>query len=554
METRWTTGWRSLRGVVLVSIAWALVSLGCVARPTVAENRRSQSFPEPTSPPPPTSPAPLPAPAKAPSPPVAMDQGQSPPAQVAPSLPSPATALIDLVRGGGIPEAACTPAPPPTTTAPGPLTSAGISAKSGWVYLTQGDVKIGVDLSRGAALGYLAVGDSGNVLDAYDTGRYLQQSFYGDDRGGKWNGKPWPFNPVQGGSWSGAPSEVQAFCAQGATLYAKTIPQDWGGTGLSHSTMEQWLTIVGRGVRLRLRFVNGDGPSTRNRDQELPAVFTRRDLSQLLFYRGDAPWRQVDPLSRVTPQQQAAGKPATAVTFDEDWLALVDQNDFGLGLYKAGQKRAISYVFLAPGEKSAVSYVAFVTPMALPAGTVADYVVEAAVADAATLRSGFRLIRAEPWLFEPLLYAARYPDLRAQVGLTDAALRGHWRQVGSQKGLLASAVFDPAVYVARNPDLALPSPAAPAALLDHYLRSGLAAGRVASAVFDPGYYRASLPELKDLSAEDLVRHFIAKGLPAGLRAHPDFDVRAYLAARPDVTQALGNDPRLATFHYLLSRP
>jgi hypothetical protein len=29
----------------------------------------------------------------------------------------------------------------------------------------------------------------------------LQQSYYGDADGSSWNGQPWCYNPVQGGSW-----------------------------------------------------------------------------------------------------------------------------------------------------------------------------------------------------------------------------------------------------------------------------------------------------------------------------------------------------------------
>jgi hypothetical protein len=48
----------------------------------------------------------------------------------------------------------------------------------------------------GGAVSWLGRGGSGeNLLNAFDCGRFLQQSYYGIEDGSDWNGKPWRWNP-----------------------------------------------------------------------------------------------------------------------------------------------------------------------------------------------------------------------------------------------------------------------------------------------------------------------------------------------------------------------
>ena len=81
-----------------------------------------------------------------------------------------------------------------------------------WEYLDNGKIRIGVDKSRGACIGFF--GESitkKNLLNNFDEGRFIQQSYYGDKDGSKWNGKPWRYNPVQGGDWKGNKSRILNF-------------------------------------------------------------------------------------------------------------------------------------------------------------------------------------------------------------------------------------------------------------------------------------------------------------------------------------------------------
>lgn len=66
-----------------------------------------------------------------------------------------------------------------------------------FTYLDNGTIRIGVDQSRGSAIGYLALSkDKRNLLNHNDEGRFIQQSYYGDADESMWGKKPWTYNPV----------------------------------------------------------------------------------------------------------------------------------------------------------------------------------------------------------------------------------------------------------------------------------------------------------------------------------------------------------------------
>ncbi|NRB76080.1 MAG: hypothetical protein HRU46_17100, partial [Verrucomicrobiales bacterium] len=90
--------------------------------------------------------------------------------------------------------------------------SAEPTSQEEWTYLDNGTIRIGVNRSAGATLGWFSLSQVDfNYLNRFDLGRYLQQSWYGDEDGSDWNGKPWRWNPVQGGNWQYVPAEVTSF-------------------------------------------------------------------------------------------------------------------------------------------------------------------------------------------------------------------------------------------------------------------------------------------------------------------------------------------------------
>ena len=123
-----------------------------------------------------------------------------------------------------------------------------VQVQAEWEYLDNGTVRIGVDRSRGACIGYFAESESRrNLLNHFDTGRFIQQSYYGDPDGSDWNGKPWTYNPVQGGSWKNKPSKLLEFKRdqKAGTIIAKTMPRSWSGGALCpEAIMEDRKSVV----------------------------------------------------------------------------------------------------------------------------------------------------------------------------------------------------------------------------------------------------------------------------------------------------------------------
>jgi hypothetical protein len=157
-------------------------------------------------------------------------------------------------------------------------------AEERWAYLENAALKIGIDLQRGGAIGWLSTPKGENVLNTYDAGRYVQQSYYGDPDGSVWDKQPWRYNPVQGGSWKDEPARVLDWRREGETLYVKTEPRQWAsGLPVPEMVMEQWVSLAGSIARVRHRMTY-TGPAMKEaRHQELPAVFLSPRFETLLL-------------------------------------------------------------------------------------------------------------------------------------------------------------------------------------------------------------------------------------------------------------------------------
>ena len=60
------------------------------------------------------------------------------------------------------------------------------------------DAAYSVNMDAGGSIGWFSHSHtSANLLNAFDHGRYVQQSYYGDPDGSAWNDKPWRYNPLR---------------------------------------------------------------------------------------------------------------------------------------------------------------------------------------------------------------------------------------------------------------------------------------------------------------------------------------------------------------------
>lgn len=285
-----------------------------------------------------------------------------------------------------------------------------------WLYLDNGQVRLGVDRAAGAGIGYFGESATGrNLLNHHDKGRFIQQSYYGAKDGSDWNGKAWRWNPVQGGGWRGEPARTLAFTNTATTLYAKTLPKHWAtGADVPAVTMEEWIELRDRVAQVRFRMSYSEAragdlqspsavprkvqdggskpPAHPPAHQELPAVFADFALTNLVFYQGAAPWTG-GALTRRVP-----GWPNDYVKgLAENWAAFVDDRDWGLGVFFPGTPEVTCY--RAPGKPgpagSGCSYLAPIRTLAVTNGFTLGYDVFLTIGTVSELRDKFRSLAEE---------------------------------------------------------------------------------------------------------------------------------------------------------------
>lgn len=246
----------------------------------------------------------------------------------------------------------CALVPMVRSLAAGPETEP-VAAGKDWVFLANDDIRVGLLRSHGGAIGHLSAARSDfNVLNHYDHGRLVQQSYYGDRDGSKWVDKPWRYNPVQGGDYRGKAAEVSEIKTTATTAYVKTIPRHWAsGELLSECVMEQWIELDGPVVAVEYRFTYRGSKMHTNHHQETPAVFISPKLATLVTYEGKEPWTGGSLIRRVP------GWPNESARLDENWAAYVDENDEGVGVFVPGVTEATCYRYQG-GADSDCSYVA----------------------------------------------------------------------------------------------------------------------------------------------------------------------------------------------------
>ena len=218
-------------------------------------------------------------------------------------------------------------------------------------YIENEYYKLGVRLSWGGGICYLRdlkkkVGGIENLINQADTGRLVQQSYYGtygngDYVDGDYNGVRWPYNPVQGGDVHGNPSRIIDVVVGENSLYIKAQPQDWGHNGdLTISYMENTYILENNYVRVDNRFVDFSGWEHRYANQELPAFYTLSYFGDFTYYGGSKPWENKELSTRkdlnfwgdATYHNDCIFRMRNSNT--ETWCAWTNSmTNYGIGLY-----------------------------------------------------------------------------------------------------------------------------------------------------------------------------------------------------------------------------
>jgi len=282
-----------------------------------------------------------------------------------------------------------------------------------WAFIDNGQVRLGVKQNHGAGIGWFsASGSKRNLINDWDAGRLVQQSYYGEPDGSLWSKKPWRWNPVQGGDWRGHGATVLELRVETNSLYAKTLPKHWAsGEDLPDVVMEEWISLTGKVAHVRFKMTYNGTVAHPNTGHEIPAFFAQPDLDTLVLYDGKKPWSDA-PVSRSQP-----GWPNEGRQMAEHWAAYVGEDDFGVGAYVPVAKHLTCYRFGdAKKSRGACSYFAPLINFAITPGKVFEYDVYLTLGKSGEIRDAFHQIA-----ISKSAIGSKIPDKRGTAATTAAA-------------------------------------------------------------------------------------------------------------------------------------
>ncbi len=259
-------------------------------------------------------------------------------------------------------------------------------------YLDNREAKIGIDMNGGGAVVWFSAGKGSNVINHFDLGRCVQQSYYGDADGSNWNGTPWIWNPIQGGDWKGKKSKILDFKKEKNSLYVKTVPTHWAtGKPVDTCVMESWITLEGDVAKIRYKFEYTGKVGFKARHQELPALFTDAVLDSICFRDKEGALQRV---KNIPEGNQYVKTP-------RHWAALVGGKDGrGVGMYFPGTEEITYYrraqaAWKTGDEGPACSYFAPIRTFAVKPGLVFEYEIFLKIGSVEELEKTFDALRKE---------------------------------------------------------------------------------------------------------------------------------------------------------------
>lgn len=260
-----------------------------------------------------------------------------------------------------------------------------------FVFIDNGTVRLGVKKSSGAGIAYFALSaTSENVINHWDRGRLVQQSYYGAKDGSMWDKQPWRWNPVQGGDWRGSPARLLEFKAERTSLYAKSMGKHWAsGADLPDVIFEEWISLTGAVAHVKFRMTYTGTNSHPKIHHELPAVFVEPQYDTLLVYEGTNAW------SGGPPSRSKPGWPNESRKMTEHWAAYVNTNDFGVGALVPVADSLTCYRFGdGQREHGSCSYFAPIKSFAITPGMKFEYDVWLTIGSADDIRVRFKAIHS----------------------------------------------------------------------------------------------------------------------------------------------------------------
>ena len=231
--------------------------------------------------------------------------------------------------------------------------------------------KIGVRLSFGGAMTYFEDKLDGddeltNLVNIHDTGRLIQQSFYGtytnnEYTSGAYHGTKWPYNPVQGGNifQSGQPRLVDLEVGEDY-IYVKVQSLDWAlDNSLTYTYYENTYTLHSSHVTVDNKMVDFSGWTHVVGCQEIPAVYVVSYFGTLAYYNGKNPWTNDEEGVIYADSMGSWGSSLTIPLVEgnsETWAAWLNEDDgFCFGVYTPNVDRLVAIRHDYNGSKDPMS-------------------------------------------------------------------------------------------------------------------------------------------------------------------------------------------------------
>ena len=264
------------------------------------------------------------------------------------------------------------------------------------------DDKIKVDSNASERYKTEAVNKNVNLINRNDTGRLVQQSYYGtlDYDHGVYMDNDWRYNPVQGGNQFNDHSKIVDLKITDNEIYVKCRPLDWAKEKefITPSYMEAWYTIENGTVHTTCRFVDFSGYPEADSTQEIPAFYCVAPLENFVYYAGDKPWTD-DKLSYEKDLifWPDAGYPH--FYSKENWAAFTGEFDdsFGIGIYVSGEEEFLTGIYERgnttnedPSKDGPTSYIAITKTRTFKSFEPFSYEYYLATGNAQEIRNSFK--------------------------------------------------------------------------------------------------------------------------------------------------------------------
>ncbi|AQG82146.1 hypothetical protein [Spirosoma montaniterrae] len=216
------------------------------------------------------------------------------------------------------------------------------------LFLQNDKIRVGIDLNAGGAFTYLSeAGSTVNMVNNNDLGRQWQTAIYagpvpysvnGKNPVPQWVGLGW--NPVQTGDVHNNPAPIISYQQSQNLVYVKNRPLIWPLLNEpADCTFEHWVELQDNVVHVRCRVVieRRDTTQYEARTQETPCIYLNGPYYRFVTYNGNRPFTN-DATVEFTDRDMI-NRYGT-----ENWIALLNEQGRGLGLYRDNQ-----YMFVSAG-------------------------------------------------------------------------------------------------------------------------------------------------------------------------------------------------------------